>query len=587
MRYRTMDLFDAIEENSVQLQPHSAANIDRVMELTMKKVNMKNTVQDGHRRSIGVYLLAAVIVTFLMATTVFAYVGFTQYENPIAMLNVFFGNTEYENIKGGQVQGDDFTLIQPTIERVPLDEDVAQNEVGPSINGIGQSISYNGYTLTVTAHLHDPSTNGGTIYYTLENPNGVKGYSLQFDDQVWWPDGEIVQFRYCFDKSYIISSETTDTKLSVASYYSGTSLYEEEYIEVGFYGSDEGIRLDLGYGSNLSSLTSISGEIVLSSVGMEICLQDMEFLGVIDSDGTYVPPVDDNHVDYLAIRFKDGSEYVVKKDMDGILIHNFTDASTRRNPTYVNYTFNRLVDLDEVDHVIINDTVFEFPNTSAPVKDEIAPKVNTELKTGKIEFDQSAESGHIASGNLHHEVLDIRVITKAEEIPEGGRFADYCGFCIYDENGDGVTLHYSDMIQEDGSFIDGVRFILIDVKITSDKAKNWTSKDYHADGGLLGIYENPYEFHIDGEYWLRELNTPDGIQPLDWAPAFYKGTNDTGNPRLYQIQPGETKYFTLGFLVGSNTDGTTRDLSSLCLRVPFGLLEEKDYSENLFALGIE
>ena len=358
MRYRTMDLFDAIEDNSVQLQPHNAVNVDRVMALTMKKVNTKNDVQGGHRHSIGVYLLAAVIVTFLMATTVFAYVGFTQYENPIAMLNVFFGNTEYESLKGGEIQGDDFTAVQPTIERVPLDEEIAQNEVGPNINGIGQSISFNGYTLTITAHLHDSSANGGTIYYTLENPDGVKGYSLQFDDQVWWPDGEIVQFRYCFDKSYIISSETTDTKLSVASYYSGTSLYEEEYIEVGFYGSAEGIRLDLGYGSNLSSLTSISGEIVLSSVGMEICLQDIDFLGVIDSDGTYVPPVDDNHVDYLAIRFKDGSEYIVKKDMDGILIHNFTDASTRRNPTYVNYTFNRLVDLDEVYYVIINDTVF-------------------------------------------------------------------------------------------------------------------------------------------------------------------------------------------------------------------------------------
>lgn len=583
MRYRTIDLFDTIEDNCVQLEPQGVGDIDRIIALTMKKIDSSEMVPLPRRRSIRTLLLAAVIVTLLMGTTAFACVGFTQYENAGQMLNIFFGNDTYGNLGGGPVHeivnGNEFTAIQPTVERVPIDETLAQDQVAPNVAGVGQSISYDGYTLTVIAHLHDSATGGGIIYYTLENPDGVNGYSLQADNEVWWPEGEKVQFKYCFDKSYIVSSETTETKLTVASYYGDTALFDEDYIEIGFYWHDEFIRLDLDYGGSTNQLTSESGEIVISPTSMEVCLQNMEFLYITDTDGTILPPMDDNHVDYLAIRFQDGSEYIVQQDRDGTLIQNYTEASVRRNPTYVTYVFNRLVDLSQVDVVIINDVEFRFESTKS------ATNTAKTAESGVMAFDQSAKSGHIARGNLHHEILDIRVVTNAADIPEGGRFAEYMPACTYDAAGNETRWPFPAFIQENGSFVADVRLVQLEVEITSDNARNWTIHDGYPNGGVRGLYEDPYVFHIDGEYWLRETDVPEGVQPLNWSPAFFVGTDASEiNPRLYRIEPGETKRFILGYLIGNDHDGSPRELSSLCIRVPFGLLENKDYRENLFPL---
>ena len=51
---KTFDLFDAIEDQSVQLQPHGVVNMKRIEELTMEKISPK-TAKPARRRSFGVY----------------------------------------------------------------------------------------------------------------------------------------------------------------------------------------------------------------------------------------------------------------------------------------------------------------------------------------------------------------------------------------------------------------------------------------------------------------------------------------------------------------------------------------------------
>ena len=194
---KTMDLFDTIEDQSVQLQPLGVVNMKRIEEMTMQKTSTNRTVARKRYKSFGVYLLAAILIVFMMATTVFAYVGFTQYENPIEMLKTFYGNEELESIDGGEVYIDDpykpYTVVQPTIERVPLDEELAM-EVTPPIAAVGQSVSWGDYTLTIQAHQHDKNLGAGTIYYTVENPNGVEGYGTQFDGELWCPMARLCLF---------------------------------------------------------------------------------------------------------------------------------------------------------------------------------------------------------------------------------------------------------------------------------------------------------------------------------------------------------------------------------------------------------
>ena len=370
---KTIDLFDTIEDQSVRLQPHGVVNMKRIEELTMQKLDTHNTVSAKRRRSPGVYLLAAVLITFLMATTVFAYVGFTQYDNPMQMLKSFYGNEEMTNFEGGEVQVEDeykpYSVILPTMERVPLDEELAE-EVTPPIAAVGQSVSWDDFTLTVIAHQHDKNLGAGTVYYTVENPSGVEGYATQFDGNLCWPGGEIMFMRDCSYENFIIPGETTETKLSVACYYHGTERLEEwqekDYIEICFTHTNQTIRLPK-YASEAqtTALLSENGEILVSAIGMDLRIQDMEFLQydtIIDADGDECPLVNEAMIYYVAVQFTDGSAYVVYKDKDGELISNYTDASIYQQDYIfgdtITYMFNRIIDPNLISSVWINDTVY-------------------------------------------------------------------------------------------------------------------------------------------------------------------------------------------------------------------------------------
>ena len=384
---KTLDLFDKLEDQSVQLQPHGVVNMKRIEELTMEKVTAKPI---RRRRSLGVYLLAAVLITLSLATTVFAYVGFTQYENPLAMLKTFYGNEEMESIEGGEVYVDDeykpYTVVQPTIERVPLDEELAE-EVAPPIAAVGQSVSWGDYTLTIQAHQHDKNLGAGTIYYTVENPNGVEGYFTQFDGNLTWSGGEIMSLRGCAWENYIISGETTDTKLSVACYYHGTERIEErrkmDSIEMCFYNTDDTIVLPK-YASEEDTLALLSenGEILISAIGMDVRIQDMEFLQydtIIDADGDECPLVNEADINYVAVQFADGSEYLVYKDKDGELISNCADISLyQQDYIYgdaITYMFNRIIDPNLITGVVINETVYPVQIVEdVSVRMEMLPK---------------------------------------------------------------------------------------------------------------------------------------------------------------------------------------------------------------------
>ena len=370
---RTIDLFDAIEDQSVRLQPHGVVDMKRMEQLTMQKISAQNKKPFQRRRSWGVYLLAAILITILMATTVFAYVGFTRYENPLQMLKTFYGNEEMESIEGGEVYIDDeykpYTVVLPTIERIPLDEELAE-EVTPPIAAVGQSVSWGDYTLTIQAHQHDKNLGAGTIYYTVENPNGVDGYATQYDGNLHWPNGEIMFIRGASWENYIIESETTDTMVSIACYYHGTEWLEKwrknDYFEMQFYNTNETIQLPK-YASeeNTIALISEQGEILISAIGMEVRIQDMEFLQydtIIDAEGDECPLVNEADICYVAVQFTDGSEYVVYKDKDGVLIDNATDTSIyQQDYTYgnlVTYMFNRIIDPKEIAAVVINEAVY-------------------------------------------------------------------------------------------------------------------------------------------------------------------------------------------------------------------------------------
>lgn len=325
--------------------------------LNMTKQKKKNTLGRVTRA-----LLVAAVVSAMLATTAFAYVGFTQYENPMEMLKTFFGSNGYEVDEGGvrveQYYDKTYEFIEPTIEKVPVDTKIAEEDVAPYVSAVGQSLSYGNYTLTIEAHQYDSATGCGIIYYMMENPNGVKGYNLQFDGEVWWPQGELLFLRNASEKHYIVEDETTDTKLSVAAYYCGAD--EGEAIEVGFYANEEStLKLYLNDGGGMKYKEYGTESIVISPIAVKLHLTDFDFLGKTLEDGTFLPAVDDARLDYLAVRYKDGSEYVIAQDNGNAVIRNSYFVLIKDSTRDISYVFNRIIDVDAIEAVIINDR--EFP----------------------------------------------------------------------------------------------------------------------------------------------------------------------------------------------------------------------------------
>lgn len=194
---------------------------------SQEEKNMK-TKKTG--RVLRNFLIAAVVVSML-AVTAFATTGFLLYDSPSRMIAAIFGdNTGYDH-KGvttwtdSQKPGSLYT--NPAYDRVEADPAVVEQDVAPYVSPVGRSISWEGYTLTIDSLLYDSVTNCGILIYTLENPEGVAGYTVENNGEVW---GFPVNFNQN-SKDYILREQTTDTCLTVTSYF---YCWEPDAMEITF-----------------------------------------------------------------------------------------------------------------------------------------------------------------------------------------------------------------------------------------------------------------------------------------------------------------------------------------------------------------
>ena len=169
-------------------------------------------------------LLVAALIVSMLAVTAYAVAGFLIYDSPEEMVSAIFGNSTGFDHDAGSIRPDPYggpegIIVEPTFDRVAADEDVVAEDVVPHVNPVGQSVCFNGYTLTVDAFTYDSATRCGFVTYLLENPKGVSGYRLQSDGEIWYdgqPDPvQVNQYGY----PYIIQEKTTPTCLAATYYF--------------------------------------------------------------------------------------------------------------------------------------------------------------------------------------------------------------------------------------------------------------------------------------------------------------------------------------------------------------------------------
>lgn len=369
----------------------------------MKKRNVSRILRN---------LLVAALIVSALAVTAYAVAGFVIFDSPQDMISGLFGDkTGYDHkdvthFTDPEKPGEVYDI--PAYDRVPVDESVAASEAVPLVSPVGQSISWEGYTLTVDANMYDQVTKCGVLTYTLEKPDGIADYILQENGQITFPDGEILDINQ-YGYSYIIPDQSTDTKLTAAFYYQldnpeSTDLvlsftqwaairlsdYKElwkqtkEQVKQEFSEDEVIEHLKQALGDEYEEVASgVSREEIVDSgyerlvyerldgrfdcpekiTIPEKALGEMSNLTLADGnikvspiaicvDTREMQDYPEGYIKRVKISFKDGTEYVVVDE--NVANHMFAVGHTDRDVTFM---FNRMIDVNEIASVILDGNI--------------------------------------------------------------------------------------------------------------------------------------------------------------------------------------------------------------------------------------
>jgi len=370
-----------------------------------EETNMKQTkISAG--RIIRNILVAALIVS-MVSITAYAAVGYLIFGSPEQMLRAVLGD------RTGYDHSDVITVMDPekpgssweapAYDRVEADPTVVER-AAKNVTPVGKRIQWHGYTLTVEAYLYDSATGCGLLTYLLENPDGVPKYEVNYDGSFYFPYGtEDIQFHVRFSQygyDYLIPEKCSDTTLAATYYFrydprhdedgglkveltefhpipqgeaekaAGMSTEEyEKWEQIYFPVSEESITIPVEQmDTALECVTAGQGDILVSPISMRIDIADMgDFLTVV-RDGE--PYFDAENLNYIAIRYKDGTEYIVEDEKQQVSNRIFCqvsyddsvpaeDIDSDMMHTICRLMFNRIIDVSKVEAVILNDR--EFP----------------------------------------------------------------------------------------------------------------------------------------------------------------------------------------------------------------------------------
>lgn len=307
-------------------------------------------------------LVAAVLLICALATTAFAYTGFVVYENPKEMLDTFFGKGNNESDQGGIVVGEyGQTYIYPSFQREELNEDAMEEYVAPFSYEVGQSVTAGDNTLTVDGYVYDANTQCGVLYISLEMKQGVPEYRTA-------PSGELLEGLTLVQTPfamypYVDEDQSSDTKVVMAGYFYVPDYYEESsfplYLRSGKWKNDPHLDIPLENTGELQSVTAGNGGIQVSPFGVVV---HGDKLGILSE-------TKETNLSYLAVRYADGSEYVILDESGEVPVMNYARGFMERGDRsdgYVTdrycetYLLDRIVPLDDVTEVVVDGVTYSI-----------------------------------------------------------------------------------------------------------------------------------------------------------------------------------------------------------------------------------
>ena len=191
------------------------------------------------------------------------------------------------------------------------------------------------------------------------------------------------------------------------------------------------------------------------------------------------------------------------------------------------------------------------------------------------------EDKNIEVGKLTYTITRASYLTNLENAGSG-KIRENAVVGIYDGSGSDPTVYYyPDCFDATDTLVSGACMVLLDVQVDSEDAVNFRTNK--ATGVQSRRYEdNPFLFRADEIAYLIDTSEDSTYGYTYYDAVYFTQLNGfTEHPMAYELLPGESITFRIGYLLGNLPDGTERDLSKLVISTDWNDPEEKYFELNL------
>ena len=211
-----------------------------------------------------------------------------------------------------------------------------------------------------------------------------------------------------------------------------------------------------------------------------------------------------------------------------------------------------------------------------------APEIKTEGESPEELVDVSLPDGlswqapGIEVGVLHYTVTRINVLDNIDNAGLG-TIREGAIMNIYSQDGQQTMYRYPDCADEEGYLVEGGNLVVMDITVTSQDAVNFIT-DPETGEQNRRYADNPFLFRADEIAYLVDITEQtDGDYTYYDAVFFSHMGWYEEHPMAYEVLPGESVTFRIGFLVGNRKDGSDMDFSDMVLTTNWGEADKAFY----------
>lgn len=189
----------------------------------LEKTEAAPTVK--HRSRPRIFLIAAIIALTLLLVGCAVVYAMVVFGSPAEMIAGLYGeNTGFDSAQPTETSDPERPYSKWTVpgyEKAPVEETIAQ-ELEKRVSPIGQSISTDGYKLTVDAYVYDSATQCGFVTMLLEHESPIPEEKLLvgYNGEIGGLSGNYLNFKP-YGHAYLIPEKTTDKQLAFTYYFHG------------------------------------------------------------------------------------------------------------------------------------------------------------------------------------------------------------------------------------------------------------------------------------------------------------------------------------------------------------------------------